>query len=454
MKPYQSRLPSHAKPLGIILSGVSKITMQALHKQIEFLSVRLGFAMCRFCAISDAPADQRSAFGSWLDAGMNGTMGWFGRSAEARIRPHSRFPWAKSIVSLRWDYQTAEPDSPPNSDPRRHAADGSVMPRIARYARGLDYHEVLKPKLEQLETFIKSLAPDTQARWYMDTGPVLEHLHAARAGVGWTGKHTLTLNEHAGSYFFLAEIITSLELPPNPPATDHCGTCTACIDACPTDAIVAPYVLDARRCISYLTIEHKGPIPEQFRGQMAGYLFGCDICQEVCPHVRKQIEREGTRGMTDEWRQQDFADLRLVDVLRFSDKKLAAAIAGTPLERTGVDRLRRNAAMLAGEEKLSELMVGLTEGLRNPNPVVREACIWALSQFAGTASSIESRKALSTHQKRESEDELREKTIEALMRLTGDDGSVLPTVVTPTDVRTVERQGRSEAPEPDEPPAE
>lgn len=423
----------------------------------------LGFADCRICAADPPPQEQREALAGWLAAGMHGTMAWFERSADARQDIHARYPWARSIVALRVDYAADRPELPPDS----------IGPRVARYALAKDYHDVLKEDLERLQHYVARLAeeevrcgggvlptsedgahvgaqraapspaeeqrtrhaaplqgraggapaPQTEALWYMDTGPLLEHVYAQRSGIGWTGKHTLTLNERDGSWFFIAEIVTSLELAPDAPATNHCGTCTACIDACPTGAIIEPYKLDARRCISYLTIEHKGAIEADMRDKLHGLMFGCDICQEVCPYNRKRDERDGQRLPKDEWRAPDTESLTLDNVLLLPDARLAARLVGTPLHRTGAARLKRNAALIVGAQALENHLKGVVHCITHPEPFVRESCAWALGCFGGTAIAAKARQALSTHQKRETDEPVREVVAQALVRLTNSGGN-------------------------------
>jgi epoxyqueuosine reductase len=399
----------------------------------------LGFSDCRFAACEPVGEREASAFNDWLVQGMNGTMDWFHKQAEARVDPRLRFPWAKSVIVLRWDYANVRPEVPKDS----------VIGRIARYAATLDYHEQLEGPLEKMQRYVRRFSDKAgadasgtggdeddvgaagqelcKALWYQDTGPILEHIHAQRAGIGWTGKHTLTLNEQDGSYFFLAEVVTSLSLPADAPAQDHCGSCTACIDACPTGAIFEPYRLDARRCISYLTIEHPGPVDKDLRPKMAGLFFGCDICQEVCPHNQRSVGKKGERGPSAGWRRPELEALTLGELLLLRDPRLEAAIAGTPLARSGVTRLKRNAAYVAGYERDVAAIKGLVHCLTHPETEVREACVWALGRIGsgsvaqtatGKSAFREVRQALSTHQKRETEEWVRDAVVENLAGLT------------------------------------
>jgi epoxyqueuosine reductase len=399
--------------------------MVELRAKVIEKALRLGFADCRICTAD--PPDELivAAYEKWLANGMNGDMGFFERSRRGRLDLKHRFPWAKSVIVLRWDYPNARPGEVGGSgvgasafrEARHATGEGAVLPRIARYAAGRDYHDQLKDRLLELETYVRKWAPGGHAMWYQDTGPVLEHVYAQRAGIGWTGKHTLTLNKSDGSYFWLAEIVTSADLPVDAPATNHCGSCSACIDACPTAAIVEPYVLDATKCISYVTIEHKGPVAPGLRGELDGYVFGCDICQEVCPYVQGQLARQGTKVFADDWQVGTLESLTLMQVLMLRDPQLLEAVKGTPLERTGAARLKRNAALVAGTGQTEAALKGINHCITHPEAMVREACAWALGCFGGTASMAAARQMLVTHQKRESDDGIREVVIESLARL-------------------------------------
>lgn len=388
---------------------------QEIAATIKRKSRNLGFADCRICSADPAPERDVDAMHAWLNQGMHGDMRWYERSKKARADITTRYPWARSMIVLRYDYPADRLPLPAATH-----AESALLPRIARYAQGLDYHDQLEPKLKKLQSIVRRFDDSDETRsgcealWYQDTGPVLEHVYAERAGLGWTGKHTLTLDAQAGSYFFLAEIITSLEVPVDPPATNHCGNCTACIDACPTDAIVEPYVLDARRCISYLTIEHKGAIEPEMRDQLHGLLFGCDICQEVCPFNAKRAERDGPRTIEDDWRKPELEALTLERVLMERDARLQSALEGTPMHRTGAARLKRNAALIVGADQLALGLKGIAHCITHHDDFVREACAWALGRFAGTPHAERARKALVAHQKHESDERVRDVIVDAL----------------------------------------
>jgi len=233
----------------------------------------LGFLACGI-ARAEFLEEEAPRLEQWLRSGHHGEMAYMERHADLRLDPRRLVPGAKSVISLAYNYFTG----PGQVDPR--------APRISTYAYGRDYHKVLRKRLKPLMAFIRERFGDVAMRAFVDSGPVMEKAWARRTGVGWTGRHTNVLRREGGSFFFLCEIIADLELAPDPPATDHCGTCRRCIDACPTDAIIKPYVVDGSRCISYFTIELREAIPTEMKGRFANWAFGCDICQQVCPWNR------------------------------------------------------------------------------------------------------------------------------------------------------------------------
>lgn len=233
----------------------------------------LGFLACGI-ARAEFLKEEAPRLEQWLRDGRHGTMAYMERHADLRLDPRKLVPGAKSVISLAYNYF---------SEPRQR---DPGAPKISTYAYGRDYHKVLRKRLKPLIAFIRDRFGDVALRAFVDSGPVMEKAWAQRAGVGWIGKHANVIRQGNGSFFFLCEIIVDLELDPDPPATDHCGTCRRCIDACPTEAIVAPYQVDGSKCISYLTIELKDAIPAEFKGHMENWVFGCDICQQVCPWNR------------------------------------------------------------------------------------------------------------------------------------------------------------------------
>ncbi len=312
------------------------------------------------------PLDREAYFSDWLAAGRAGDMRFLEHHKKARLNPLTRFPWAHSILSASFPYEPPAPSAP---FPWQEEMRG----RLAAYTLGRDYHLEMDERLKVWAGKIEQMVPDRQCRTYVDTGPVFEHEWAERAGVGWTGKHTLTLDRASGSWGFLGEILLEIELEPDQSATNHCGTCTRCIDSCPTDAIRAPYDLDPRLCISYLTIEHKGTIDRDLRGQLGEWLFGCDICQIVCPW-----NGEGTYNPE--------LHPRLDELLVMDESAFRKRFTDTPLERTGAERLKRNAAIVAGNTKNPKILGTLARTLEDPSDLVRTHATWAIGQIEDDAA--------------------------------------------------------------------
>lgn len=301
-------------------------------EDIKRRAKELGFDLC---GIAPAAAFPELAFlRQWIDRGYAGTMAYLPRSAERRGDVRRVVPAARSVIVMGTIYNTGRPYSTQRND--KGAAE------VARYATSEDYHEVLGRRMDALLGWMREQHPEPfDARAYVDTGPVQERVYAQYAGLGWIGKNTCVINPEAGSWFLLSEIICSLPLEPDPPALDQCGTCTLCLEACPTGAFVEPHVLDATRCISYLTIEYRGAIPEEHRAAVGNHVFGCDICQEVCPWNGAPVTT-ADRGWSS---REDLSRQTLVDLRRRTDDELAALIDGTPLMRAGVKGIRRNLAV-------------------------------------------------------------------------------------------------------------
>lgn len=300
-------------------------------KRIKERGFELGFDSVGITDLSPTP--HGNELEAWLATGMNGTMDYMERQLPKRRNPSQIVPQATHAVMLTWGYYTA--------GPTRQDGTGQV----ARYARGRDYHEALKTPLESLAAFMRSVGNDqTIAKAYVDAGPVPERELAQRAGLGWIGKNTMLIDPRRGSFFFIASVLTNLELQPDPPFDmDRCGTCTRCLDACPTQAFPEPHILDSRRCISYLTIEHRGQLEEEQQGLVHDWVFGCDICQDVCPWNTK-FAREtdtGTLELSDELAFLDLAELEALDPATFQHR-----YGWTALERAGVEGLRRNAELV------------------------------------------------------------------------------------------------------------
>lgn len=309
-----------------------KLTRSALTEVVKAKALELGFDRV---AIGPAdPPERGAAFEAWLDSGYAGTMEYLVRGREKRLDPGKLLPGARSVIAVALNYyQGAVPD------------EESWAP-IARYAWGRDYHDLMTPRLESLLASLKEAAgPNVSGRVYVDTGPVLERDLAARAGLGWIGKNSMLLHPELGSWFFIGIILTTAELDVGEPLPDRCGRCTACLDVCPTHAFVAPYVLDATRCISYLTIEHKGPIPDDLKPQMGEWVFGCDLCQSVCPWNRKTpLTREP--ALIPDGR---FPPLE--SLLGLSEAEFSERFRGSPLMRPKWRGIMRNAEVAQANRK-------------------------------------------------------------------------------------------------------
>lgn len=344
----------------------------SISNAIRAHALSLGFDLVGFAPV-ETPA-HAFFFRKWLEQGFHGEMAYLARTADARCDPQQVLPGARSAVVVGLNYAPAV--SPVTDDPSRGV--------FARYALGEDYHQVMEQKLGQLLQFIRQHYPECRAKIYVDAGPVLERDLAWRAGLGWFGKNTMLINTHRGSYFFIGEILLDVELEYDHPAFGGCGKCNRCIEACPTGAIVAPYVLDARRCISYLTIELHGSIPEELRSKMGNRIFGCDICQEVCPFNQPRAHAPLRSVPTGEPR---FAPRevtlapRLVDLLRMSEEEFRASFRNSPVKRAKWRGFRRNVAVALGNSKNPEVLPVLQQELqRETDPTVHEHLQWAIER--------------------------------------------------------------------------
>ncbi|MBX3460674.1 MAG: tRNA epoxyqueuosine(34) reductase QueG [Planctomycetes bacterium] len=365
---------------------MAAVTSSALKDAVIAAARRQDFLNTGVCSAARTP--HADFLDTWLARGWHGTMDWLERTPDWRKDISTRYPWARSYLAISIDY----PSQPtPNG--------------IARYAFGPDYHEVYKPRLKQLEDDIIGIGgPGTRALWYQDTGPFLERAIAHQAGLGWVGKNTMLISPERGSWTLLALVLTSLELPPDPPGTDHCGNCTRCLDACPTQAFPAPYQLNASRCVSYLTIEHAGAVSQELRAEIGNWLYGCDICNEVCPWNSKAPE------MTRET--PNIGGLTVAKILTSKPEHLRKRIAGTPLARTGVAKLRVNAAIVAGNQKDERTLPSLEQALQTEDEELQEAVVWALRQF----NTPKARSLLARAQKYVTNEELRESIIQTLQQ--------------------------------------
>ena len=344
--------------------------------QIVTLARQLGFDLCRF-AKADAP-EHTKQFRQWLDRGEAGEMNYLARNAEKRCDPQLVLPGAKTVIVLALNYfqGKAVVAGVPPANSRNTAPDtGAATGKIARYAWGDDYHQLIEKKLDILYDFLRRHG-GTQ-KCYVDTGPMLERDHAASAGIGWHGKSTMLLNRQFGTWFFLAEILTTLELAPDPPQKNYCGRCTRCIDACPTGAITAPHQVDARRCISYLTIELKGSIPVGLRSMIGDRIYGCDDCLDACPWNRfAKVSRETAFGMVPE-----VAALKLRDYLRLDEEKFRRLFRNSPIKRTKRRGLLRNVCVALGNVGTAEDLPALEQAAADAEPLIAEHAQWAIEQI-------------------------------------------------------------------------
>ena len=332
-------------------------------------AARLGFA-----AFGVAPADAAPKAGDrlrqWLADGCHGEMLWMAETVDRRASPKGLWPDVRSVVMLGTSYA-------PALDPLRHA-DHPDTGVISVYALGSDYHDVIKKRLKALARWLVAAAPGNELKVFVDTAPVMEKPLAAAAGLGWQGKHTNVVSRTHGSWLFLGALYTTLELPVDAPHADRCGSCDRCQTACPTKAFPAPYRLDARRCISYLTIEHKGPIPQEFRKAIGNRIYGCDDCLAACPWNRFAV---AARDMAFAPRAELTAPA-LADLLQLDDAAFRQVFAGSPIKRIGRDRMVRNAAIAAGNSGDAALVPVLAALTGDADAAVAEAADWALAQLA------------------------------------------------------------------------
>ena len=341
----------------------------SLEARLKAEARALGFVACGI-APADATPDSAARLRAWLAEGAHGDMLWMEARADERGSPAGLWPKVRSVIMLGMSYA-------PAVDPRALAGEGGIG-RISAYAQGQDYHDVVKKALKALARWLVAAAPGADVKVFVDTAPVMEKPLAAAAGIGWQGKHTNLVSRDDGSWLLLGAIMTTLELVPDPAGDTRCGSCDACLRACPTDAFPAPFRLDARRCISYLTIEHKGPIPPEFRTAIGNRVYGCDDCLAVCPWNKFAANAAANRAFAA---RAELAAPELADLLALDDAGFRQVFAGSPIKRVGRDRMVRNAAIAAGNsgaQALVPLVLGL---LDDPAPVVRGAAVWALARL-------------------------------------------------------------------------
>lgn len=375
---------------------------------IKAEAARLGFDLCG--VTTPEPPHHLDVLHNWLHAGRHGEMAYLAtsRALERRADPRLVLPECRSILALGTGCFHPQPDPPPSQG----------FGQMAVYAWGEDYHVVLENRLQALAAFCETLAEEPFAcRWYSDTGPILERELAQRAGLGWIGKNTCLINPRAGSHFLLSELFLSLELEIDSPITaDHCGTCRRCIEACPTNCILPDRTLDARRCISYLTIEQKGPIPLDLRPQIGSWVFGCDICQAVCPWNQRFASPStdpAFQPVSGEVGTPGEVKVDLAETLRLAPEQFNRRYKGSAVQRTRRRGLLRNAAVVLGNQSFAGAGAALIEALHDAEPLVRSHAAWALGQVGGSSSLA----ALKSAHLSESEDWVRGEIEMALQKL-------------------------------------
>lgn len=351
----------------------SKAMSQSLKSTIAERARALGFDAMRVTG-ADAPAGMGASLEAFLAEGRSGDMSWLDDTAARRKSPIALWPDVRSIILLGLNYSDGMDPFVPQRDPARAA--------ISIYAKRADYHDVIKGKLKQLAGQVQALAGG-DVKVFVDTAPVMEKPLAAKAGLGWQGKHTNLVSREFGSWLFLGSIFTTADIAPDAPEIDHCGACRRCLDACPTDAFTGPYEIDARKCISYLTIEHKGHIARRFREAIGNRVYGCDDCLAVCPWNKfAKDSREvklAVRAEAD--------DPPLADLLTLDDASFRERFRKTPIKRTGRDRFVRNALIAAGNAKDSTLAPQVEALLQDTSPLVRAMAVWALRRLSPERSA-------------------------------------------------------------------
>lgn len=357
-----------------------------LLEQLQQWGRELGFSQIAVTGVDLHAAEPHLQ--AWLDKGFHGDMGYMAAHGMKRARPDELHSGTVSVITARMNYLPAstQGDWRAQETKRLSNPDEAV---ISMYARGRDYHKVMRARLQTLSEKLATLLP-LSARVFVDSAPVLEVELASRSGLGWRGKHTLLLNTQAGSMFFLGEIFVSVALPPTPAQQERCGSCTACIDVCPTRAIVAPYTVDARRCISYLTIENKGVIPTEFRAAIGNHIYGCDDCQTVCPW--NKFAGRATLGDFDG--RDGMAGSTLLDLFSWSEAEFLKRTEGSAIRRIGFERWQRNLAVALGnalraaenQDDRAAIVAALTQQKGHSSDLVREHIDWALTQAASIAA--------------------------------------------------------------------
>ena len=347
---------------------------KSLHARLVAKASECGFAACGV-ASADAAPETAARLRQWLAEGRHGEMIWMEARADHRESPAGLWPEVRSVIALGMSYAPAR-------DPLALAGQGGIG-RISTYAQGSDYHDVVKRALKALARWLVGEVPGIDVKVFVDTAPVMEKPLAAAAGLGWQGKHTNLVSRHVGSWLFLGAIYTTLEVAAfgaeKAQERDRCGSCDACQRACPTDAFPAPYRLDARRCISYLTIEHAGSIPHEFRESIGNRIYGCDDCLAVCPWNKFAEAAHANRAFRP---RAELAAPALADLLALDDAAFRQVFSGSPIKRIGRDRMMRNCLIAAGNSGDATLRAPVARLLDDPNAVVAEAAGWALARLA------------------------------------------------------------------------
>jgi epoxyqueuosine reductase len=355
------------------MTDLEIIDLQATKRTLIEGARALGFSHLGVASVEIAEDEQHLL--RWLDAGYHGEMEYMQRHGSLRSRPHELVPGTVRVLSVRMDYWPSDVAAP-----EAVLAD-STLGYVSRYALGRDYHKIMRRALVRLAEEVSERIGPFGYRVCVDSAPVLEKALARNAGLGWIGKHTNLIARDAGSWFFLGEILTDLPLPLDQPATAHCGTCQACIPACPTNAIVAPYQLDARRCISYLTIEHKSAIPVELRSALGNRIYGCDDCQLVCPW--NKFAR--TAAHPDFKARNALDATQLTELFRWTEAEFEERMRGSAIYRIGYERWSRNIAVALGNAPTSqEVLAALHMRRDDASPLVREHVEWALARHSGT----------------------------------------------------------------------
>ena len=358
------------------MTTINSVDLNRLADNIKAWGKALGFQQIGICDVD--LSHHEAHLQEWLENGFHGTMDYMQSHGLKRARPAELLPGTLRAISVRLDYL------PPNASFAKHLQQNETA-YISRYALGRDYHKVVRNKLKKLGNQIQQSLESTEFRPFVDSAPILEHALAEKSGIGWTGKHSLTLNNEAGSWFFLGELLINLPLPVDSPIAEGCGSCNACMTICPTQAIVAPYKVDARKCISYLTIEHSGVIDKTLRPLMGNRIYGCDDCQLICPY-----NKEAPIATEVDFNPRELLFGRsLLELFRWTESQFLDNTLGSPIRRIGFARWQRNIAIGLGNADYSvEIVSALEQALGNVDDIVDEHISWALDQQRTKLSGV------------------------------------------------------------------